>query len=112
MGASPKIIVSPEGDGAGAMELDKADAPAASSVTMKFTFTVADEMSGGELAVKIPDTWGHVKDKVGIKAGDGTTEKKVTFIVDGVEDHTKDFSVRDVTGRLRFRFLRSLCVAR
>ena len=96
LGEPPKIIVSPEGDGAGAMEIDKADAPAASTVTIKFTFTVADEMSGGELAVKIPDTWGHVKDKVGIKAGDGTTEKKVTFIVPGSDpDHTKDFSVRD-----------------
>ena len=94
LGSSPQIIVSPAGDGAGAMQIDKTEVAAATAgFVVKFTFTAADTMAGGELTVKIPDSWTPAKDK--IKAGDGTTVGKITFKIDTREEPTHSFSLRD-----------------
>ena len=74
---SPVITVSPPGNGSGAMVLDKTSAAAAQAgVAIKFTFTAAEAMSGGEVRVALPPTWSAAKDNI----KDGVdTANRVTF---------------------------------
>ena len=90
--SGPKITVSPEGDGAGAMEIDPKDVPATKgSFVLKFTYTAAESMRGGELRVTIPSTWSKAKDNIFNLDGDDGTKNKATFkIPSGAQDHTPD----------------------
>ena len=93
--SGPKITVSPEGDGAGAMEIDPKDAPAAQEgFVLKFTYTAAESMRGGELRVTIPSTWSKAtKDNIFNLDGEEGTKERATFKIlvpdeDPREDHT------------------------
>ncbi len=92
--SGPKITVSPEGDGAGAMEIDPKDVPATKEgFVLKFTYTAAESMRGGELRVTIPSTWSKAKDNIFNLDGDDGTKNKATFKVPGEvprQDHTPD----------------------
>jgi hypothetical protein len=74
---SPVITVSPPGNGSGAMVLDTTSAAAAQAgVVIKFTFTAAEAMSGGEVRVELPSTWSAAKDNIKDEAD---TANRVTF---------------------------------
>ena len=92
--SGPKITVSRTDDGAGAMEIDPKDVPASKEgFVLKFTYTAAESMRGGQLRVIIPSTWSKAKDNIFNLSGDDGEKNKATFKVPGApgeeeEDHT------------------------
>ena len=94
LSASPEIFVSPQGDGAGKMVIDKTEVAAATAgFAIKFTYTAAQDMAGGELTVKIPPSWTTAKDKItgltgttggsSLRDGDRTVAISVPSLTEG-----------------------------
>lgn len=92
LSTSPAIFVSPKGDGAGKMVIDKTEVAAATAgFAVKFTYTAAQDMAGGALTVKIPSSWTVAKDK--LTGLTGTTGS----LSPGADERTVTISVPSLT---------------
>jgi len=84
------ITVSPSGHGSGAMTISESSVPASKSgFDLTFTYTAAESITGGELRVTIPSSWGTAKDKIFDVSG---ATNKVTFRIQGGSDNDKQSS--------------------
>ena len=105
LSSPPKIFASQEGNGSGSMEIDKETVSAAEYIdALKFTYTAADTIRGGELKVKIPTTWGKAKENISSPTSTRSGFTPVPEFDDG--DHTVVIPIRalDVREEISFEY--------